>query len=140
MLWYTPNHGSRIKFNDYMVSTYVDCASSRYPIDLWNVNNALVNNIPRTNNHVEGYNIRLGSLFPVHPHIFRFNELLRDEHLFQHHHAEQSRSYLPRHQKLSEDINTKLIGLLDKHSNGELTNLGLALHCGKTVKTKLVKK
>ena len=136
---YTPDHVSSIKFNDYIVSTYVDCTSSRYPLHLWNVNHALVNNIPRTNNHVEGYNNRLGSLFPVHPHIYRFIELLRDEHLFQHHHAEQSRAYLPRHQKSSKDINVKLIGLLDKHSNGELTDLELALHCGKTVKSRLVK-
>ncbi|CAF4475684.1 unnamed protein product [Rotaria sp. Silwood2] len=126
---YTPNHVSSIKFNDYMVSTYVDCTSSRFPLNLWNVNDALVNNIPRTNNHVEAYNNRLGSLFPVHPHIFRFIELLRHEHLFQHHYAEQSKSYLPKRPKSSEDINIKLIDLLDTHSNGELTDLELALHC-----------
>ncbi|CAF4487600.1 unnamed protein product [Rotaria sp. Silwood2] len=125
---YTPNHVSSIKFNDYMVSTYVDCTSSRFPLNLWNVNDALVNNIPRTNNHVEAYNNRLGSLFPVHPHIFRFIELLH-EHLFHHHHAEQSKSYLPKRPKSSEDINIKIIDLLDKHSNGELTDLELALHC-----------
>ncbi|CAF1496921.1 unnamed protein product [Rotaria sordida] len=137
---YTPNHVASIKFNDYMVSTYVDCISSRFRLNLWNVNDALVNNIPRTNNHVEGYNNRLGSLFPVHPHIFRFIELLRHEHFFQHHHAEQSKSYLPKRPKSSENINIKLIDLLDQHSNGELTDLELALHCGKIVKTKLVKK
>ncbi|CAF1475340.1 unnamed protein product [Rotaria magnacalcarata] len=137
---YTPNHHSNIKFNDYMVSTYVDCTSCRFSIGLWNVNSALINNMPRTNNHVEGYNSRLGSLFPVHPHIYRFIELLRDEHLFQHHHAEQSIAYPPRRYKLSEDINAQLIGLLNEHSNGELTALELALECGKTVKTKLVKK
>jgi hypothetical protein len=123
-----------------MVSTYVDCTSCRDPIGLWNVNDALINNIPRTNNHVEGYNSRLGSLFPVRPHILRFIEILRDEHLFQHHHAEQSRTYPPRRQKLSEDIIAQLICLLNKHSNGELTDLELSIQCGKTVKTKLVKK
>ncbi|CAM4871808.1 unnamed protein product [Rotaria socialis] len=85
---HTPNHSSSIKFNGYIVSTYFDRTSCRYPVTLWNVNDALNSNIPRTNNHVEGYNSRLGSLFPVHPHIYKFIELLRDEHLFQHHHAE----------------------------------------------------
>ena len=91
-------------------------------------------------NHVEGYNKRLGSLFPNHPHIFRFIELLRDEHLFQRYHEEESKAYLPRRQKSSQDISDKLIGLLHKHSNGELTDLELALHCGKAVKTKILKK
>ncbi|CAF4715359.1 unnamed protein product, partial [Rotaria socialis] len=85
----------------------------------------------------EGYNSRLGSLFPVHPHIYKFIELLRDEHLFQHHHAEQSRTYLPRRQKPSQDTNAQLIDLLNKHSNRELTDLELALQCGKAVKTQL---
>jgi len=137
---YTPSYSSSIKFNDYIVSTYVDRTSSRFPIELWNVNDALINNIPRTNNHVEGYNSRLGSLFPIHPHIFRFIEILRDEHLFQHHHAEQSKAHAPRRQKLSEDINAQLLNLLNKYTNGELTALDLAIECGKTVKTELVKK
>ncbi|CAM2724926.1 unnamed protein product [Rotaria socialis] len=134
---HTPNHRSSVKFNDYIVSTYVDRTSCRYPVTLWNVNDALNSNIPRTNNHVEGYNSRLGSLFPVHPHIYKFIELLRDEHLFQHHHAEQSRTYLPRRQKPSQDTNAQLIDLLNKHSNRELTDLELALQCGKAVKTQL---
>ncbi|CAF4332865.1 unnamed protein product [Rotaria socialis] len=85
----TPTHRSSVKFNDYMVSTYVDITSSRYPMELWNVNDALRKNLPRTNYHVEGYNGRLGSLFPVHPHLFRFIERLRDEHVYQYHLAEQ---------------------------------------------------
>ena len=88
----TPTHRSSVKFNDYMVSNYVDSTSSRYSIELWNVYDALVKDLPRTNNHVEGYNSRLGSLFPVHPHIFRFIECVPDEHLFQRHLAEQSKS------------------------------------------------
>ena len=88
---------------------------------------------------MEGYNNRLGSLCPVHSHIYRFIELLRDEHLFQHHHAEQSRSYLPRHLKSSEDTTVKLIRLLERHLCGELTDLELALHSCKTVKSKIIK-
>ena len=136
----TPTHRSGVIFNDYIVSTYVDRTSCRYPLTLWNVNAAIINNIPRTNNHVEGYNYRIGSLFPAHPHIFRFIELLRDEFIFQHHHAEQSRTHLPRRQKLSENINVQLARLLNKHNHGEITDLELALQCGSAVKTKLAKR
>ncbi|CAF4443411.1 unnamed protein product [Rotaria socialis] len=73
-----------------MVSTYVDITASRYPIELWNVNDALLKNLPRTNNHVEGYNGRLGSLFPVRPHLYRLIERLRDEQVYQHLLAEQA--------------------------------------------------
>ena len=106
-----PNHRAGVKFNDYIVSTYVENSSCRYPIDLWNVNDALMNNMPRTNNHDERYNSRLGSLFPIHPHLFRLVELLRDENSYQHHQAEQSRNFAPRRQKLHDDVNTQLISL-----------------------------
>ncbi|CAF3328587.1 unnamed protein product [Rotaria socialis] len=136
----TPHHHSSVKFNDYLVSTYVDSSSCRYPIHLWNVNDAVVNNLPRTNNHVEGYNSRLGTLFPTHPHIFRFIELLCDEHIFQHHHSEQSKIHAPKRVKLTEDANAQLLALLNQHSNRQITDLQLAIQCGKVVKTKLVKK
>ena len=50
----TPSHRSGIKFHDYMVPIYVDITSSRYPIELWNVHDALVKNLPRTNNYRRG--------------------------------------------------------------------------------------
>ncbi|CAF4929264.1 unnamed protein product, partial [Rotaria socialis] len=43
----------------------------------------------------------------------------------------------PRRQKPSQDTNAQLIDLLNKHSNRELTDLELALQCGKAVKTQL---
>jgi len=79
-------------------------------------------------------------LFPVHPHIFRFIELLRDESIFQHHLAEQSRQFASRRQKLSDDIDTQLFHLLKKHRNSQITDSELAIGCGDAVKTKLVKK
>ena len=136
---FTPEHQSSIKFNDYMVSTYVDVTSSRFSLDLWNVNDAIIKKFPRTNNHVEGHNGRLGSLFPVHPHIYRFIELLRDESIFQHHLAEQSRQYAIRRPKLNDEIDIQLLLLLDQHKRGELSDVELAISCGETVKTKLVK-
>jgi hypothetical protein len=136
----TPNHRASVKFNDYIVSHYVDASSCRYPINLWNVNDALVNNMPRTNNHVEGYNSRLASLFPIHPHIYRFIELLKDEHMFQWHQAEQARTIIPRRHKQRDDTNTQLLAHLKDHANGKMNDFELALKCGRTVKTKLAKK
>ena len=49
-----PTHRSSVKFNDYMVSTYVDITSSRCMIELCTVNDVLVKNLPRSNNHVRG--------------------------------------------------------------------------------------
>ncbi|CAF1516420.1 unnamed protein product, partial [Didymodactylos carnosus] len=85
---YTPDHAGATEFNDYLVQTYVDSDVSLFNAQTWNVNDAIQNNLPRTNNHVEGYNKRLESNFPVHPHIYEFVRLLRDEHSFQHHQAE----------------------------------------------------
>ena len=82
---YTPEYVSAIKFNDYLVSTYVDSSSARYHSEIWNVHELLVNKLPRTNNHVEGLNQRLKCQSPAHPHIFNFIELLREEHEYQHH-------------------------------------------------------
>ena len=95
--------------------------------------------MPRTHNHVEGYNSRLGSLFPVHPHIFRFIECLRDEHFFQHHLAEQSKIYSIKRKQITEYVNAQLRVLLNDHGIGEITDLELAILCGRTVKIRLVK-
>ena len=40
------------------------------------------------NNHVEGYNRRMKTVFPIHPHIQEFILLLQAEHVFQQHQAE----------------------------------------------------
>ena len=122
-----------------MVSNYVDSTSSRYSIELWNVHDALVKDLPRMNNHVEGYNSRIGSLFPVHPHIFRFIECRRDEHLFQRHLVEQSKVHPIKRKQITGDINAQLRVLLNDYGIGEITDLELAILCGRTVKIRLIK-
>ncbi|CAF0990573.1 unnamed protein product [Didymodactylos carnosus] len=87
---HTQDYAGAVTFNDYLVQTYVDKDVSLFEIETWNANNANLNDLPRTNNHVERYNSRLESIFPSHPHIFEFVELLRDEHIYQHHQAEES--------------------------------------------------
>lgn len=136
----TPDQRAATKFNDYLVSTYVDQPSCRYTIDIWNVNDAIVRNLPRTNNSAEGYNNRLGNVFPTHPHIYRFIELLRVEHVFQQHKAEESFVQLRKPEKNTTTIDAQLALLLHRHANEEISNLQLAISCGKAVKTRFIKK
>ncbi|CAF4661330.1 unnamed protein product, partial [Didymodactylos carnosus] len=93
-----------------------------------------------TNNHVEGYNKRLESNFPVHPHIYEFVRLLRDEHSFQHHQAEASEIRAPKRKKLYTDIDNKLKELLHGFATGILNEVELVIKCGRAVKTTPIKK
>ena len=136
---YTLEHVSAIKFNDYLVSTYVDSSSARYHSEIWNVHELLVNKLPRTNNHVEGLNQRLKYQFPVHPYIFNFIELLREEHEYQHHKSEEARVQLRKRKKVNDAINENLELLLNDHKRGLITDMQLAIKCGRALKTKLVK-
>ena len=136
----TPDHRGATKFNDYLVNTYLDQQSSHFAVDIWNVHHAITENLPRTNNSAEGYNNRLSNTFPTHPHIYRFIELLRVEHVFQQHKAEESRVQVPKLKKKTKSIDAQLALLLHRHENGDISNLQLAIHCGKTVKTKAMKK
>ena len=136
----TPDHRQATAFNDYLVTTYVDQQSSRFARTVWNVHNAIIQNLPRTNNGAEGYNNRLSNVFPTHPHIYRFIELLRAEHVFQQHKAEESRVQLRKVNKKTNKIDAQLALLLDRHEKGEISSLQLAISCGKAVKIRSMKK
>ena len=136
---YTPEHVSAIKFNDYLVSTYVDSSSALYQSEIWNVHELLVNKLPRTNNHVEGLNQQLKCQFPVHPHIFNFIELVREEHEYQHYKSEESRIRFRKRKKVNDAIDENLELLLNDHKRGLITDMQLAIKCGRALKTKLVK-
>ncbi|CAF1260506.1 unnamed protein product [Didymodactylos carnosus] len=118
---HTPDDVNATEFNDYLFQTYVDI--SLYGINIWNVHDAIINDLPRTNNHVEGYNRRLESNFPKHPHIYHFIELLRDEHLYQHHRAEESDMQIRKRKKLYNNIDSKLKELHEEHIKGTITNV-----------------
>ncbi|XP_066947085.1 uncharacterized protein [Macrobrachium rosenbergii] len=49
-----------------------------FPMELWNVNNRIVNNLPRTNNALEGYHSSL-KLGATHPNIWRLIKSLENE-------------------------------------------------------------
>ena len=51
-----------------------------FPMTIWNVNSRVVNNLPRTNNALEGYHSSLKfSLGATHPNIWRLIKSLKHE-------------------------------------------------------------
>ena len=133
---YTPDNSGGTMFNDYIVSTYVDSSSARFTQDSWNFYNEIISCLPRTNNHVEGLNRRINSIFPIHPHIFNFIQCLRHEHEFHHHRAEESLFNVRKRKKISENIDSMLQFNLKQYDDGNLTSMELAIKCGESVKMK----
>ena len=118
---------------------HVEASSVRYRSEIWNVHELLVNKLPPANNHVECLNQRLKCQLAVHPHIFNFIELLLEEHEYQHHKSEESRVQLRKRKKVNDAIDENLELLLNDHKRGLITDMQLAIKCGRALKTKLVK-
>jgi len=137
---YTPDdYRAASQFNDYMVSTYVENGSARFSTDIWNVYERIVNHLPRTNNHVEGYNRQMKAEFPTHPHIYQFIDILRNEHEYQHHVAEESQVQIRKRKKIHDEIDLQLAILHEEHKNKQISDIQLAIKCGRAVKTRLFK-
>jgi hypothetical protein len=88
----------------------------------------------------EGYNCRVRRIFPTHPHIYRFIELLQEAHVYQQHKAEEPFLHMCKPRIISDKIDAQLARLLDQQTQGEISDLQLAISCGKAVKINLVKK
>jgi hypothetical protein len=82
----------------------------------------------------------VGNIFSKHPHIYRFIELLRVEHAFQQHKAEETFVHMRKLRKTSDNIDPQLTRLLEEHANEEISDLQLAISCVTAVKIKLIKK
>ena len=74
----------------------------------------------------------------MHPNSYQFIELLRSEHEFQHHKAEESQVQARKRKKLNIDIDDHL-ELLSKYQNGEIHGLELAIKSRRAVKSQFVK-
>ena len=122
-----------------MTETYVDGSVSRFSIELWNVHEAIIKKITRTNNHVEGLNRRLNTQFPTHPCIFQFIEHLREEHIYQQRKSEGSQVQVRKRKKVYDEIDDTLSHLLHENDIGELSNLTLTVKCGRAVKITIIK-
>jgi hypothetical protein len=77
--------------------------------------------------------------FPLHPHIYQFIDILRNEHEYQHHVAEESQIQLKRRKKIYDEIDLKLAMLHEEHKKKQLSDIQLAIKCGRAVKTRLFK-
>jgi hypothetical protein len=133
---YTPDSSSAQEFNDYMVENYVCKQSARYSIELWNVYDNIQSKLPRTNNAAEGYNYRMSTIFPPHPHIYEFIRRLKDEHEYQHHRSEEAQVQVKKRKNVYEKIDEKLLKLINEYQRGLLTQTDLAINLGQTVKIK----
>jgi len=70
----TPAIHDAQRFNDYMVTTWVD-DDARFPIALWNHFHTTG---PRTNNNLEGFHHKLNRTLPHrHPNVYRFIEMIK---------------------------------------------------------------
>ena len=132
----TPDHAGETTSNDNKVSNYFDYSSARFLQDSWNFYNEIMQRLLTANNHVEGLNRRMNSIFPIHPHIFNFITCLRHEHEFQHHRAEESMFNIRKRRKINENIDVMLEFHLNEFENSPLSNMDLATKLGEAVKMK----
>ena len=64
----------------------------------------------------------------------------RVEHAFQQHKAEETFVRIRKPRKINDKIDAQLARLLEQHVKGEISDLELAISCGKAVKIKMTKK
>ena len=67
------DYAGLVDFCEYLTVTWFD-DDAKFPIFLWNHFN---NRDPRTNNHIEGYNLKLKVFLNSHPNIWIFIIKLR---------------------------------------------------------------
>jgi hypothetical protein len=79
------------------------------------------------------------TVFPVHSHIFEFICLLQEEHVFQQHVAEESQLQLRKRRKCNDDKEFLIEQLLKQFSDGQISQMDLAIQCGLALKTSYVK-
>ena len=72
----------------------------------------------------------------AHLQLYR---IIAEEHEYQHHKSEESRVQLRKRKKVNDAIDENLERLLNDHKSGLITDMQLAIKCGRALKTKLVK-
>ncbi len=108
------------------------------PVLNYNVHQYTFKKTRQTNNHVEGLNAQMNSIFPIHPHIYNFIQCLHHEHQFQHHRAVESLFNVCKQKKISENIDSMLEFGLKEYTDGNLNSMELAIKCRECVKMKFV--
>jgi hypothetical protein len=112
------------------VSAYVESELVRFDVDIWNVYECIASRLPRTNNHVEGYNRRMNVQYATYPHLFQVVEILWAEHEYQYHAVEDSQIQLQKRKKVNDDVDIKLAVLHDEYKSNKSSDILLAIICG----------
>ena len=87
-------------------------AAPRYPIAVWNVHDRVENDLPRTNNSVEGWNRKMQTAVSGHhPNIWRFLGILKREQNINNAHMDQllGGHEPPPQRKKYRDCNTRIV-------------------------------
>ena len=102
---------------DYFESNYIGefrrnrRLPPRFPHAKWNVNNLVLDDLPRTNNDLEGWLNRFSTYFNEYPvHIWKFIEGLKNESALNHHTISQvlAGAPFPPQRRLYRDINQRI--------------------------------
>lgn len=130
--YFQENEGSLSPLLDYMEDTWIGVKSKRranrrpphFPIKLWNQYECVINNIPRTNNGVEGWHHGLNTRAEAsHLTIWRMIELLKKEQgltEFKINQIESGESP-PKRRRVYERIDVRLSNLVENYDKNDVS-------------------
>lgn len=96
----------------------------KFPINIWNCNNSVKSDLPRTNNAVEGWHRSFNSSIGIHPSLWKFIDLIK---------LEQSKNELilnqiyggvdvPHKKQIYKNMDTKLKRIVSNFNKDDLLN------------------
>ena len=98
----------------------------RFPIATWNINGRVVNNLPRTNNHVEGWHNKFANHVGAnHPSIWKFLNVLKNEERMHYVSIVQmTAGYLPPVQRAKyRDCTQRIANIVHNYANRHILDL-----------------
>ena len=114
---------------DYLETNYIgeQCRDRRlpplFPREFWNMHNRVVNELPRTNNNLEGWHTRFSTMFrQTHPSIWEFIDKLN---LNAAHNRMLMAQMLagaspPLQKRVYRDVNARIVTLVQSYNNGNI--------------------
>ena len=114
---------------DYFESKYIGellrgrRLAPRFPHSMWNMSLRVQNELPKTNNDLEGWHNRFsGSFYQRHAHIWKFIEKLQSDSTLNHHSIAQiiTRAAVPPQRRVYHAINECIQLLVNNHGNNNI--------------------